>query len=207
MRRAFTIVEALVGLSVMVLAAALVHEFYVSAGKGTALSVEQADALRSVLIASEFIRTDLGEMRFLDVKKDIAIEPANKKFSVYIPPVLSPDLWSGNYFTVIYELERIPGTPGVSRLMRRMAGKSPEPLANCLLKDMIVRIVPARGAVVPWHPTFAPAGVSAYQGYLEVTLVGTGSLAGRSTYTSTILHPLTYMSPPEPYQLITEGTP
>lgn len=193
-------VEICVSLAVLVLAAALVHALYISAARGTSMSVEASDALRSVLTASEFLRTDLGEMT-LQKLSDLVIAKEGRELAFSVPKRLETDLYMCDWTVVKYELERLPGATGVHRLVRSV-GDQPTPLASCLLKDLRVRYVPPKGVPVPAEPIYAQEGMSPFQAYLEITLVGLGSAAARQSYTASLMHPLTFARPPAPYKLL-----
>lgn len=192
MNRGFTLVEGLVSLAVMVLAAALVHGLYLSAAQGTSMSIEASDALRSVLIASEHLRTDLGGMTFQKLS-DLKLPDDGRELGFSVPKRLEPDLYKCDWQAIRYRLE------GNRRV--RHVDDDKAPLASVSLKEFRARYVPPKGAKVPAEPIYAQAGVSPFQGYLEITLVG---LAGKQTYTASLLHPLTPARTPTPYRLLVD---
>lgn len=201
MRSGFTLVEGIVSLSVMVLAAAMVHGLYVSAAQGTSMSVEASDALRSVLIATEFLRTDLGGMTFQKLA-DLKLPEDGKELGFSVPKRLEPDLYKCDWQAIRYQIETIPGYAG-HRLVRSVDDDR-QPLANVWLQSFRARYVPPKGARVPDEPIYAKQGVSPFQGYLEITLVGLGGAAGKQTYTASVLHPLTPARTPTPYRLLVD---
>lgn len=199
-RPAFTLVETIVAFAVMALLAALVHGFYVSAAQGTSMSVEASDALKSVSTAVEVLRTDLGGMTFQRLA-DLSITKDGRGFAVSVPKGLEPDLFKADWQVVRYALEAVPKSEGAHRLIRSV-DDARTPLASVLLKDLRVRFVPPKGVRVPAEPVYAQEGVSPFQAYLEITLVGMGAPAGKQTYTASILHPLSATAKPAPYTLL-----
>jgi hypothetical protein len=158
----------------------------VSASQGTAKSVESSDAVRSVLIASEFISDDDARMRLVDPSKDLAIFDDGRGLSVRVPREVGNDFWYYTWDPVTYRLQAIPGTDSFA-LVRTDASGS-KPLASCLLRDMLVRVVPV-------------GEVSDMQAYLEITLVGVGNASSKAMYTQAQLLPLTLWSPPTKYEV------
>jgi hypothetical protein len=185
-RRALTLTEVLIGAAVFFLALAMVWSFFVGAGTQTGRSVESSDSVRSVLIATEFMRYDVARMRLVTSQQDLAIFDDGRGLSVRVPREITGDFWNYTWDPVTYRLQRIPGTLGAALI--RTDSKGSQKLANCLLRDMLVRIV-AVGEVNPM------------QAYLEITLVGMGQPNGKEMYTNACLIPLTLWSPPEKYEV------
>ena len=194
-RHALTIVEILIGLSLLVLLFSIVWTFFGSANQQTARSSESSDAVRSVMMASEFIRYDVARMRLVDPSKDLAIfNPGagmGRALSVRVPQDMTPDFWFYTWNPVTYEMAPSldnQDNPPRYYLLYRTDEKGKKPLANCYLKDMLVRVVPM-------------GEVSAMQAYLEITLVGLGGPNSNTMYTQAQLLPLTLWAPPTKYEV------
>ena len=196
-RRGFTIIEILFGAAIFILIMALVWSFFVSGSQQSKASGESSDAVRSVMIASEFIRYDVARMRLVDPSKDLAIfNPGTdlgvgRGLSMRVPRDMTPDFWYYTWDPVTYQLDPILGTetmvPRPYQLVRiDSAGR--KPLANCYLADMLVNVVDV-------------GKVSEMQAYLEITLVGLGAPGSKAMYTQAQLLPLTLWAPPIKYEV------
>lgn len=198
-RRGLTLVEVLIGASVFFLAMAMMWSFFVSASQQTGKTADSSDAVRSVMIASEFMRYDVARMRLVDPSKDLAIfNPGGdigdgRGLSMRVPREMGADFWYYTWDPVTYELKYPLGikvedyNPRPLQLWRTDSTGS-KPLANCWLADMLVRVVPV-------------GEVSEMQAYLEITLVGLGSPGSKAMYTQAQLLPLTLWAPPTKYEV------
>lgn len=190
-RAAFTIVEVLIGLALFALVLILVWNFFIGGTQQTQKGADSSDAVRSVMIASEFIRYDVARMRLVDPSKDLAIFKDGRALSVRVPREMTPDFWYYTWDPVTYELAPpidSNESPPRYQLLYRTDKDGKKPLANCYLKDMLVKIVPIKE-------------VSAMQAYLEVTLVGIGNPTSTTMYTQAQLLPLTLWAPPTKYEV------
>jgi hypothetical protein len=189
------VVELAVGTSIALLVMAMVYGFWAGASRSTGRSVEHSDALRSVLIASEFIRHDVSQMLYQWPSRDMAIFAGQTALGLRVPGRLDPaDFWSkeNNVFDpVTYTLQLVPGSRNVFRLIRKDLG-GPSPLRACLLGGLHFEKI-------------GPGVVSQDQAYLQVTMVGVGSEKPSAFFTSSMLIPLTPMYPPVPYRLGPQG--
>jgi prepilin-type N-terminal cleavage/methylation domain-containing protein len=183
-RRGFTLAETIVAAAIFTLIVAIVASLYAGATRGANLSVEASDALRSTLIAAEYIRRDVGEMLFQLPDRDLVISPDRHALTIRVPGSLPEDFWKADFEGLIYRLERMPGTTGTFRLVRQFRKQS-EAIAGCLLQDVTFTHV-------------RPGGLSPLQAYLQVTLVGLGSADRPTTYTYSMFLPLTKLKAPQP---------
>lgn len=196
-RRGLTIVEVLIAASVFFLAIAMVWSFFVSGSQQSAKSAESSDAVRSVMIASEFIRYDVSRMRLVDPSKDLAIfNPGTdlgvgRGLSVRVPRDMTADYWYYTWDPVTYQLDPIMGTENMTPRpyqLVRIDSNGRKPLAGCYLADMLVNVVDV-------------GKVSEMQAYLEITLVGLGAPGSKQMYTQAQLLPLTLWAPPVKYEV------
>lgn len=196
-RRGLTIIEVLIGASVFFLAMAMVWTFLVGGTQQTAKSSESSDAVRSVMIASEFIRYDVSRMRLVDPSKDLAIfNPGTdlgvgRGLSVRVPREMTQDFWYYTWDPVTYQLDPIMGTENMTPRpyqLVRIDSNGRKPLAGCYLADMLVNVVDV-------------GKVSEMQAYLEITLVGLGAPGSKQMYTQAQLLPLTLWAPPVKYEV------
>lgn len=195
--RGFTIVEVSIGGVLFVMILGLIWSFFVSGSQQSGRSAESSDAVRSVMIASEFIRYDVARMRLVDPAKDLAIfNPgtdlgAGRGLSIRVPREMTNDFWFYTWDPVTYQLDPIMGTetmvPRPYQLVR-IDSNGRKPLANCYLADMLVNVVDV-------------GTVSEMQAYLEITLVGLGSPGSKAMYTQSQLLPLTLWAPPTKYEV------
>lgn len=195
--RAFTLVEVLIGVGLLVLVMGLVWAFFFGGAQQTKGSQESSDAVQSVMIASEWIRSDVARMRLVDPSKDLAIfNPGTdlgvgRGLSLRVPRELTPDFWYYTWDPVTYQLDPIMGTenmvPRPYQLVR-IDDKGRKALANCYLADMLVNVVDV-------------GAVSEMQAYLEITLVGLGAPGSKAMYTQSQLLPLTLWAPPIKYEV------
>ena len=186
MRCGFTLVEALVGASVFLLAISMIYTFFLGATNSTGKSVEASDALRSVLIATEALRHDAGRLVF-QRRTDLVLTNQNRGLSTLVPEAFGTDLWNNQTSPVTYSLEPVEGASEVFRLIRKDSAGS-HALGGCLLKDLLITYV-------------APKDISKLQAYLQVTMIGLGSTSAKATYTGSALLPLNQIVQPQPYVL------
>jgi len=130
---------------------------------------------------------DVSRMRFQDLRRDLAILDGGRTLSLAIPRPLTPDFWSCLHDPVVFALTPVPGAKDAYTLTRQENGKG-RTIGGCLLKSLYFRIIP-------------PGEISALQAYLEVTMVGLGAVGSKTTYTGSVLVPLTLMVVPQPYPL------
>jgi len=178
----------------VVMLIALAHTFYVGATTGTIRSIEHGDALRSVSVAMEAIRRDLEQMLYQCPQRDLALLPhpelgPGRAISLRVPdPGEATDPWKALHVPVLYELRRVAGSPHAHHLVRKEAESGRETvLRSCLLRDMLAHFIPLKAQ--------ASQGLSRYQAYLEITMIGLGSPEGTATYTASMMVPLALMSP------------
>jgi type II secretory pathway pseudopilin PulG len=186
--RGVTLVEAIVGLAVVFLVLSMTWALYMGAGGGTRRAIEASDALRSVLLASEAIRRDAGEMIF-QADRDLGLLDGGRRLVMLVPATLRADLWGGRSEPVEYFIRKAPRA-AAGALVRKTPSQE-RTVGGCLLADMMVTYIPA-GALAP------------LSAYLEVTLTGAatpGASAG-ATYTASFLLPLARLAPPAPYPLV-----
>jgi prepilin-type N-terminal cleavage/methylation domain-containing protein len=190
-RRGYTIVEVMVGLMIMALLMVMIMTFFSSGTSQSTKGADSSDAVRSVMIASEFMRYDIARMRLVDPSKDLAIFKDGRALSVRVPREMTPDFWYYTWDPVTYELAPPVDSnenPPRYQMLYRTDEHGRKPLANCYLKDMLVKIVPIKE-------------VSAMQAYLEITLVGIGNPTSSTMYTQAQLLPLTLWAPPTKYEV------
>ena len=185
-RRAFTILEMLVCTVVFGAVSGLVYQLYLAAANSTGKSVEASDAMRSTLIAAEFIRSDVSRLLLEKPRDDLAVLDGGAGFSIRIAEKIEGDPWTLKKTVITYKLERISPRSVARRLLRIENQNPPCALNGCLLEDMLVRVIPG-GQVTP------------LSAYLEVTLVGLGNATPKTRYTASILMPLNPAINPAPY--------
>ena len=192
--RGFTIVELVLGLSLTALVLSMAYSFQVGATRETKLTGEHAEALRSVLVAMESMRRDLEQMLYQCPQRDLALLPhpelgPGRAISLRVPdPGEATDPWKALHVPVLYELRRVAGSPHAHHLVRKEAESGRETvLRSCLLRDMLAHFIPLKAQ--------ASQGLSRYQAYLEITMIGLGSPEGTATYTASMMVPLALMSP------------
>lgn len=196
--RGFTLVEIVVGLAILALLLSMAYAFHLGAARNTALTGEHTVALRSVMVALESLRRDLEQMSYQCPQRDLVLlsHPElgdGRGVSLRVPDAPgADDPWRETYVPVTYQLRRVAGSKAAYHLVRTMAASGRETvLANCLLRDMLVHFLPPGSAGSP--------GLSPYQAYLEITMVGLGSVDGTATYTASIMVPLAMMRPAGAY--------
>jgi hypothetical protein len=189
MRRArgLTVVELMLAAMVMALVVGLTYTLYVNGAARSERTAESADALKSVLIAAEHLRSDLSRAVVEEPENDLAVGEDGRSFVLRLTRAVDGDPWTLLRDPVAYYLEKLPGTT-MHRLVREEAGRAPERVLGSLLADMTARIL--------WPDERNPLGV-----YLEVTLVGAGSPAATERHRSTVLIPLHALQIPETYAL------
>jgi hypothetical protein len=182
--RGLTFVEVLIGTTVFFMVLALVFTFFLSGTDSSGRSVEASDALRSVLLATEFLRHDAARLVF-QRSDDLKILNGGRGIGMLVVEEMGPDLWSSGTVSISYSLAPVAGAREVYQLVRQEKGP-PRPISGCLLKDLLIQYVPV-------------GQVSALQAYLEVTMIGLGSTSARATYTGCSLLPLNPVVAPAPY--------
>jgi hypothetical protein len=150
-----------------------------------------AEALRSTLIATEFLRYDLGRALLGDLETDISAMEDGRRLEVTIAGPTGADLNEFKPVRIAYFLQPVPGSAGAHRLVRQ-DGAGVRFVESCVLQDFRARIIPK-------------GDVSALQAYLELTLVGTEGPQVRSRYISSALIPLRVPVEPQAYELIEGG--
>lgn len=181
-RRAFTLVEIVVGLGLASLVLVLLSSVYSTFTRASTAAIESCDAVRGVLIASELIRQDVDRMYFRNPAEDLALAELGRGMTFRIPKTLGRDFWGTDNEPVSYALrETAPGSEVFHLIRRDWRGE--RAVAGCLLLDMLVRVV-------------QPTGANAYDAFLEVTLVGTGGPEKRERYAGTMMLPLTRVRRP-----------
>lgn len=205
--RAFTLVEIVVGLSIATLTLSMAYSLQLGATRSSTRSGEHAEALRSVMIAMESVRRDLEQMLYQCPQRDLVLiaHPElgeNRGVSLRVPDVRNgAGLWGALHVPVTYSLRHVEGPSQAYRLVRTETKTGRETvLKSCLLRDMVVHFVPLK--------TTRSQGLSPYRAYLEVTMVGLGSVTGAVTYTSSMMVPLALMSPAGAYTVrLPSGSP
>ena len=104
------------------------------------LADESADAVRSVLIAAEYLRRDMLGDAARGRGADIALIDGGKGLSLRIPEQMGADPWETRYVPVTYRLQPYPGRGHCYRLVREQAG-SRITLAACSLSDLEFRFI------------------------------------------------------------------
>jgi hypothetical protein len=160
-----------------------------AAGRQTARSCEESDAMRSALTGLETVRQDVARMIFQE-PRDMAILEDGRRLSLLVPGDLTQDRWTAQAKAVTFRL--VPVAPGQRAfwLSREEEAAPSQPLRSCLLADVVFRHVPA-------------GQVSELQDYLEVIIIGLGRTGGGQTYTATALLPLSRITLPLPDPLFT----
>lgn len=186
-RRGFTLVEVAVAASIASLVLAMVYVFWVGAATSTGKSVEHSDALRSALLASEIIRSNVQRVALVVPQRDLGILQTGTGFGAHLWDSLAEDMWSWRYHTETLDLTKVPDTEGVFQLSLTTP-KGTSTIPGCLLGGLHFMLI-------------EPGTVSASQGYLQITLVGLGNIKPAATFTSSALIPLTPWSPPAFYRM------
>lgn len=181
-RTGFTLVEISVGLGLLSLVMVLLTGAYTSFTKYATSAIENCDAVRAVLLASEMIRHDVERMYFKTPAEDLAIGELGRSVAFRIPKTLGTTFWGTDYEPVTYGLrEAAPGAE-VFRLVRK-DWRGEHVVGGCLLLDLLVRHV-------------NPSAENSFDGFLEVTIVGTGSLEKRERHVGTLMLPVSRVRRP-----------
>lgn len=90
--RGCTLVEGLLAASLAALTIALFQGLLAGAWRGSARACEVGDAVRSVAIASELMRSNLDRMLYQDAERDLSIAPDGHRFSMRVPVGPEPNL-------------------------------------------------------------------------------------------------------------------
>jgi len=203
-RAAFSIVEVTIGMAILVMLLAVTHSFHIGATKSAAITGEHSEALRSVVVALESIRRDLEQMIYQCPSRDLALlnHPElgdNRGLSVRVSDgSISSDSWRATFVPVSYALRRVAGSSHAYHLVRTDTNSGKETvLKSCLLRDMLIRHVPLKDG--------GGKGLSPYQAYLEITMIGLGSLNGQDSYTASMVVPLALMYPAMAYTVKASG--
>lgn len=181
-RRAFTLVEILVGLGLFSLVLVILGGAYSAFTRYSTAAIESCDAVRSVLIASELIRQDVDRMYFKNPAEDLAIFNLGRAMSFRIPKTIGKDFWGTDNEPVVYSLRETASGSEVFQLIRK-DWRGERAVGGCLLLDFLVRVV-------------QPTGANAYDAFLEILIVGTGSIEKRERYVGTMMLPLTRVRRP-----------
>jgi type II secretory pathway pseudopilin PulG len=187
-REGLTLIEVLVGLGVMVLVAGLVWSLHSGATFSTARVTEHSDAVRSVLIASERLRADVGRVMLQDLDQDVAVLDDGRGISFLVSARVEGDPWTLDKHVVTYRLKKVPGSPVAHWLVREAGNGAAEPVPACLLEDMQVRVVQdgEQGEERMW---------------IELTLVGVGQPKPSTRYVGSLLVPLAMVETPGGYEV------
>jgi hypothetical protein len=147
------------------------------------LAEETNDAVRSCLVAAEYIRRDVDRMLLSDSGRDIALLDGGRGLGLRIPERLEADLWQTRYVPVFYQLIPDPHHRGMYQLARTCADTTLR-VASCNLADLEFRFIRA-------------GQMGARKPYLQVVITALGC-GGESFYRSVLLIALNPMHPPPP---------
>jgi type II secretory pathway pseudopilin PulG len=184
-QQGITIAEVVVASGIMAAVLALVMTVHVAARKQADLAMEVNEASRSVLLAVEAIRQDVGRLAFIEPEKDLTITEGGSVLTLQVPKPSRTEYWRVEYTSIQYSLERLPG-PGEAYTLYRDDGGKSSLIGGCTLRSLRFRYVP-------------PGELSAVQCYLEVSLVGMGSAKGQRIYVTSAVIPLPLQRLPEPF--------
>jgi len=129
--------------------------------------------MRSALLAAESIRRDVVRATLADPDHDIGIPDSGTALDEHRLASVASDLWGWTNEKISFALKGLPGVTGVFHLTRDAAL-----VPGCLVAGLQCRVL-------------AEGVLSARQTYLQVTVVGAGSLAPKAEFTSSTLIPLT----------------
>jgi hypothetical protein len=192
-RRGFTVAEVMVGAVVFMMIISMLYSFYLGAANSSGKTVEASDAMRSVLLASEFIRSDLSRLLLQKADDDLVIVESGRGLSFRIAQRVAGDPWTVFMQKVEYHLVPVPGSRVAKRLVRWEGDpRTATAISGCLLEDIRFQSMPARDS----NPT---------QLYLGIKMVGLGSTAAKCRYTGSIYVPVNLSMHPGPYILSRGG--
>lgn len=197
---AFTLLECLLGVPVLLLFLGMAWSFHAGASRDTARTSDNAAAFQSTLVGMEHLRRDLEKMLYQSPRRDLALLPhpdlgEGRGIGLRVPDLpAGATPWTAEHATVSYSLRKVAGASHAYRLVRRDEKHGTEAeIRGCLLRDMVAHLVPCGSA--------GGNGLSAYQAYLDVTMIGVGSERGLVTHTASMLVALPLMAPAGAYEL------
>ena len=184
--RGFTVIEISIALLLAALLIGLLVSLHSGASASTSQSIEYSDALQSVLIASEHLRSDLARLMLEKPSEDLGFLDDYTVLCFRASRRVPDDPWTLLKDPIIYRLQPIPGSKMANWLIKEDSGKDPERIPGCLLAEMRFRVV-------------APEDARTTTPFLEVLLVGLGSTTGGPRYTVSLLIPLNLVHRPDPH--------
>lgn len=187
----FTVVEGLLASVLFTLVLAMVHQLWSGSTRAADGTVEIGQAMHSVMVATEFLRFDLGRAMVHGPQSAVQVEEDGRKLTFTISGDPPADLTKFAPVKVTYFLEG-PAGPGVSSRLMRQSGGSLTFLKECSLSEFLIRFVP-RGAI------------SDHQAYVEISLCGTSGSNSQVTFVTSQLVPVGIAQDAVPYSLIPAG--
>lgn len=157
-RAGFTVLEILIAIALLSVIVTIVVQLQGGAGRMSKKTGDVTESMRSVLLATEFLRLDLGRTMVLDEETRITVEDDGRKLNLSISDRPDADLSKLPTVRITYSVEPLPGAPHVLRLLRRGPGAFNE-IKDCYLHE--------------FKATYVPLGeISSYQAYVEIVMVG-----------------------------------
>lgn len=190
-RTGHTALEILVASTVLAGLLLIVHQFQSGALRMGAKTADASGALRSVTIASEFLRFDLGRVMIRDEASEIKITEDGRRLELTISDEPDADLTKFTSARVSYYVRPVPGKSDVYQLMRE-GPDSVRFVEECWLSEFTVNYI-------------QPGVASDHQAYVEISMVGVESPRATESYVSSQLIPVAVPQEPVPYELVPGG--
>lgn len=193
-----TVIELAVSLLVAAILVTLVYTVWSSAARSSRVTGAHLAAMRSVLIASHTLRTDISKMMFTPLtaggemaQGNLRIDSDGHQLQFHIPRNVDIQSWTMALIPVNFYLRPITGVTGAFQLMR----KDPDgerAIIGCLLGGIHFQFLP-RGAASP------------HRAFLQVTLEGIDQAKPRARFPASLLIPVNIALPPAAYPVDTSG--
>lgn len=143
---------------------------------GSTRTTDNADAVRSALIAIEAIKSDTGRM-VVQEDEDLSVAPDGRGFKLLVPArVAEKDPWGFDAVAVRWSLEPVPNTTERLYHLVRTAGGVARALPGCTLRDLKVREL--------------ESGTLGSGSFLDITVTAVGGPNSPTAVTLSFLAPL-----------------
>lgn len=186
--RAFSMVEMVISLSIFSTFTLIVWQFQSASSQQSERVYGMSDAMRSVMLATEFVRYDLGRALVHDEASAIVVDEDGQHLSLTISDEPDKDFAKFRPVRIEYQLEPVPGKPELKRLYRR-SPTGRHAVKECFLTRFSCRYIDM-------------GEISPHQAYLELELIGTSSSNPGETFVSSQLIPVAIPIAPVPYVLL-----
>lgn len=199
-RRGLTVVELAVSLLVAAILITLVYTVWSGATRTSRVTGAHMGAMRSVLLASHALRTDLARMMFTPLSSgdqmaqgNLRIDSDGYQLQFHVPRDVDLSTWDMALIPVSFHLRPGPGATGAYQLIR----KDPDgerPIIGCLLGGIHFRFLP-RGTASP------------HRAFLQVTIEGIDQAKPKARFPASLLIPVSVALPPAAYPVDASGVP